>query len=80
MATTVIFRADRSGDFKGQVTAVFPADMSCYAHIGQHSECGDDWYRTTRPATPAEYASLHRELVQIGYDDLVVRKRRANGH
>jgi len=69
----VIFRAERSGEFKGQVTAVFPtlpADyrgrfMTCYAHIGQHSGCGFDWYRSTRAAKPAEYSDLLRELRAI---------------
>ena len=71
----VIFRAERSGKFKGDVTAVFPtlpADhdgpvMTCYARIGQHSGCSKEWYNTTRPAKPAEYASLQKELEQIGY-------------
>ena len=66
----VIFRADRSGDFKGTVTAVFPTlpgtngpyDCTCYAHVGQHGTCGRDWYATTRAATEAESADLLREL------------------
>lgn len=66
----VIFRADRSGDHKGSVTAVFPTlpgtsdpwTAVCYAHIGQHSACDRGWYATTRAATPAEYAGLLREL------------------
>ena len=68
---TVLFRANRSGAFKGDVTAVFPSLaegrglVACYAHIGQHSACCLDWYRGTRPATPTEYADLHRELIAI---------------
>lgn len=66
----VIFRADRSGDFKGEVTAVFPTlpaentgpSMTCYAHVGQHSGCSPEWYRATRPAEPHEYADLLAEL------------------
>ena len=69
----VIFRADRSGPSKGEVTAVFPtvpADyagilMTCYAHIGQHGGCSFVWYRTTRPAKPEEYADLLAELRAI---------------
>lgn len=72
----VIFRAQRSGDFKGDVTAVFPTVPSdnqawtcmSYAHVGQHGGCSWDWYRTTRPATPEEYADLLRELEGI-YED-----------
>lgn len=83
----VIFRAVRSGKFKGDVTAVFPTiegspgEMSCYGHIGQHGSCTLGWYRQTRPALPAEYADLLRELRGI-YEEsddpvrLVVRKRR----
>lgn len=69
-ALPVIFRADRSGDHKGTVTAVFPTlpgtsdpwTATCYAHVGQHGTCGRDWYATTRAATPAEYADLLNEL------------------
>lgn len=66
----VIFRADRAGDFKGDVTAVFPTlpgtsdpyTATCYAHVGQHSACSPEWYRTTRPATQKESADLLAEL------------------
>lgn len=69
-ALPVIFRAERGGDHKGSVTAVFPTlpgtsdpyTATCYAHIGQHSACDRGWYQTTRAATPAEYADLLREL------------------
>ncbi|MEG3175814.1 hypothetical protein U1872_06200 [Sphingomonas sp. RB3P16] len=54
------------------VTAVFPTlgwatayDMTCYAHVGQHGACDKPWYRTTRPASPAEYSDLLRELQGI---------------
>jgi hypothetical protein len=71
----VLFRAERSGKFKGDVTAVFPTlpadyegrEMTCYAHIGQHSACSFDWYRKTRPATPKEFGDLAMELLDIGY-------------
>lgn len=82
--TPVLFRAERSGDFKGDVTAVFPTlpgtnefwTASCYAHIGQHGSCSKDWYWTTRPATPEEYASLKRELesAPFGYRLKIVKR------
>lgn len=83
----VIFRAERSGDFKGDVTAVFPTldgapgEMTCYAHIGQHSACNLDWYYSTRPAKPNEYEALLAELRGIYESELdavrlVVYKRR----
>lgn len=73
--TPVIFRAERSGDFKGDVTAVFPCEpgtsdrhtMSCYAHVGQHSGCTMGWYMDTRAATPEEYADLKKELESAPY-------------
>jgi hypothetical protein len=73
--TPVLFRCD------SEVTAVFPTltagpgEMTCYAHIGQHSGCTRGWYRTTRPARPDEYAGLLSELESIGYGDLHARKR-----
>ena len=85
--TIVIFRAERSGRFKGDVTAVFPYEpgdsadnMSCYAHIGQHSFASLAWYHErTRPALPGEYESLKRELESYGPPDahyvLEIRQR-----
>jgi len=65
----VLFRAERSGPHEGEVTAVFPTVPSdhmgaftVYDHIGQHGSGDWGWYNQTRPATPAEYASLLREL------------------
>jgi hypothetical protein len=87
--TPVVFRAERSGPFKGDVTAVFPTDaadingyqMGCYAHVGQHSACSRQWYWTTRAATPAEYASLKRELESAPYGyRLKVYKRITRAH
>ncbi len=82
MPTSVIFRTDKRGDFKGTVTAVFPQHIErdgramCYAHVGQHAYCSRGWYlQCTRPATEAEAAPLRRELVAVGYDDLREVKR-----
>lgn len=69
----VIFRAEKSGDHKGEVTAVFPTlpwtgprDFTVYAHLGQHGAGTLGWYQQrTRAAKPAEYSSLLRELRQI---------------
>ena len=73
----VIFRAERAGNFKGSVTAVFPAlpankPASCtiYAHIGQHGACSPDWYARTRAATETEYAPLLGELRGIYERDI----------
>lgn len=64
----VIFRAEKSGDFKGQVTAVFPTlpwsgtEMTCMGKHGTDA-CSWAWYlQRTRAAKPAEYADLLREV------------------
>ncbi len=85
MKTIVLFRAERSGLFKGDVTAVFPeyedqpGFYSCYAHVGQHSACSKAWYAATRLAKPEEYADLKKELETYGppdaHYDLDIRKR-----
>lgn len=89
----VIFRAERSGPFKGQVTAVFPTlpfgltniPLTTYAHVGQHSGGSLDWYYSTRPAKPHEYAALLDELRAI-YErqpdavELVVYQRMTSRH
>jgi hypothetical protein len=82
----VLFRAEKSGPFKGHVTAVIASvgkatfdargEADCYAHTGQHSTCALGWYLSTRAATLAEYMSLYRELIQIGYAPNIRRARR----
>ena len=70
----VIFRAERSGEFKGQITAVFPTctadyagqEFTIYAHYGQHGSGTLPWYRDrTRAARPDEFGELLRELREI---------------
>lgn len=80
---TVIFRANKRGEHRGDVTAVFPhfkanpGRMVCYAHLGQHGECAVEWYaRDTRPATSTEYGPLLMELQNI-YGPLRVARRRS---
>jgi hypothetical protein len=73
--TPVLFRADRSGPHKGEVTAIMPCEagdadgrtMTCYAHIGQHGSCDSGWLRTTRPASADEYKALKAELESAPY-------------
>ncbi len=73
----VTFRRQRSGPFKGSVTAVFPTipsgytggDMECYTMGEGHTGCSSEWYyRDTRPATEAEYADTLKALRRI-YED-----------
>lgn len=66
----VIFRAERCGDHKDSVTAVFPTmaadyaglEFTTYQHIGQHGAGNFAWYAGTRAARPDEYAGLLSEL------------------
>jgi hypothetical protein len=65
-----------------QVYALFPniegspGQCTCYQHVGQHASADYAGCITkSRPATPAEYAGLKRELESIGYT-LRIRTRR----
>lgn len=80
--TEVKFVKSKSGDFKGEVTAIFPYEianyegsMMCYAHMGQHGSCCSEWLNSTTLATEEEYSALLSELISIGYDDLKIIKR-----
>ena len=73
----VIFRKERNGD----IFAVFPYDicdpqlnMTCFAHVGQHSAMNPDYFRETKPATPDEYEPLQKELESRGYN-LEIKQR-----
>ena len=77
--TPVIFRMWP----RGSVDALFPTIsegrglIRVYAHVGQHGTADyNAVIGRTRPAKPAEYASLLRELKQIGYDNLKVVSRK----
>lgn len=74
--TAVLFRMPRNTRKHGrEVTAIFPCEpadaagtlMACYSRTGQHSSCSLDWLKATRPAEPAEYAALQRDLERAPY-------------
>lgn len=76
--TIVIFRKWRDGE----ILALFPEIehngplCTSYQHLGKHG--GADYHgciQRTMAADPEEYQPLLKELRQIGYDNLVVRKR-----
>lgn len=48
--------------------AYFPKEGTCYAHIGQHSECSPEYVANLEKATPEQYADLKDELESIGYN------------
>jgi hypothetical protein len=74
-AVEVKFRVVKAGPFKGEVDAWFPKELATrdgmvttYSHIGQHGAGQLSYMRnSTRPAKPAEYQSLKRELEGLGY-------------
>ena len=42
--------------------------ITCYCHVGQHSECSAEWAREQALATPEEYQPLFKELTELcGY-------------
>jgi hypothetical protein len=45
---------------------------TCYADIGQHSACSIEYANECKEATYSEYADLLKELISIGYKDLVI--------
>ena len=83
--TEVVFRVNKSGDFKDVVFALFPYLFESafnselvvsYQHIGQHSTADyTHCINVSRPATEEEYRDLKQELEDIGYNLVIVSKR-----
>jgi hypothetical protein len=85
--TDVIFRVDTTKDFKGQVFAVFPHDVTTtrgeigmYCHVGQHSSADyNACISQSRPATEKEAKDLKNELENaVGYNLNVMKRRNYN--
>ena len=80
MITPVIFR--KFNDTK-TIIALFPTEpgtndpytCNSYMHTGQHGSASPDIVSITTPAKFEEYKDLFSELRQIGYDDLIIRKK-----
>jgi hypothetical protein len=80
----VIYRTDPTD--KGEPIAFFPEASAnpgmivCYAHIGQHSEACNEYYRSCKPIRgplTGAAASLHHELSQsYAPEALQIRQRR----
>jgi hypothetical protein len=81
--TDVIFRVDKTGDFKGSITAYFPYDVAtshgeiaCYMHVGQHSSADYNYcVGKSRLATEKEYEDLKKELESLGYNLNIIKKQ-----
>lgn len=83
MKTIVVFRF-----WKGEVIALFPEDIadqegncSSFMHVGQHGAADyEGIVARSRPATPAEYENLAKELSSSPYHyDLDIRQRASRG-
>ena len=81
LKTDVIFR-----NFKGEILALFPymvwnydGDVTCYAHIGQHSSADYNYILTnSKPINNPKNLNLYKELIIIGYDLKIIKKRNYN--
>ena len=69
MKTKVVFLKEEDGD----ILAVFPevlndfsGNITCYAHVGQHSGCSVMYCKTLQPAE--DFEDLKEELESTGYD------------
>lgn len=46
-----------------------------YSHVGQHSECSQEYANESREATREEYFPLYKELIDnVGYDLEIIKK------
>lgn len=77
--TPVIFRKFHNGEvialFPNQPGTNDPHTCLSYAHVGQHGTASVSIVADTLPASHEEYQPLMRELVAIGYSQLVVKHR-----
>jgi hypothetical protein len=81
LITEVQFRKFKDGD----IIAVFPYEIAAtgkqnvlimsYMHIGQHSGCSWNINQITTPAKQSEYNELYKELVSLGYNLKVIKRR-----
>jgi hypothetical protein len=68
ITTQVIFYKEEN-----EILAVFPylpeqyGQVSCYAHVGQHSTASVEYCDSLRMAKKKEYNDLYHELMSIGY-------------
>lgn len=86
MSTMVIFRKWKNStplDLR-HIIAIFPEipadnegwNCQSYEHVGQHGGASPGiMVNETAPAKEEEYKELLKELKQIGYNDLIVRRR-----
>ena len=69
MKMRILFRVDKIGKFKGDITAIFVdelfthygTDLTCYAHIGQHSAASLTYAKSCKAATQVQYFDLFEQ-------------------
>ena len=79
--TKVVFLIEKQeGDLPCNVFAYFPEIRStkeggmftCYAHIGQHSACHENYAKGCKQAELNDFWELLRELIEQGYKNLQI--------
>ena len=81
--TDIVFRKEKSGDFKGTIFAMLPhecgdrsGNVTSYQHVGQHSSANYSMcIKDSVPATEEEYKDLKKEMEGCGYNINVVKKQ-----
>lgn len=43
-------------------------NIGSYQHIGQHSEASIDYFHKCKPAAPAQYEGVKKEMESLGYN------------
>ena len=82
--TKVKFLFEKDSDT--EVFAFFPEEIhngkvkTCYAHIGQHSACADEYAAECNPAKYADYQDLLKELIGLGYKLEVLNEQEIEYH
>ena len=79
--TDVIFRK-----FKDEILALFPymiadynGNVTCYAHIGQHSSANYNYIITnSKPIHDPKNLNLYKELINIGYNLKIIKRQNYN--
>jgi hypothetical protein len=81
--TDVMFRKNKATK---EIEAFFPYEIQdpkgnilCYAHLGQHSSaCYDYLLFQTKPVKDNEFSNLFHELISLGYNLKIVKRRNYN--
>ena len=83
----MIFRKEYNPNTKSYEPIAFipelPASygrISCYSHMGQHSEADFEYYKQTQKATFDEYKELLKELECVYSDMKIIIKQRLNSN